>query len=142
MTMSALTFRTTTTATPVPPRVRLRRWLALDAVVTGGNALAYLAAAGPLGRLLGLDTALVAGIGAFLLVFAGGVGWLATRAEPPVLPVRLVIEANAAWVVAGLGSLALGLGPSTAGAVWIPAQAAVVAALAALQYAALRAARA
>ncbi|WP_059006003.1 hypothetical protein [Streptomyces specialis] len=140
--MSALTFRTATpTASPVTPPVRLRRWLALDAVVTGGNALAYLLAAGPVGRLLGLSTGLIAGVGAFLLVFAGGVAWLATRPEPPVLPVKLVIEANAAWVVASSAALALGLGPSTAGAVWIPAQAAGVAAFAALQYTALRADR-
>ncbi|MDT0322185.1 hypothetical protein [Streptomyces millisiae] len=133
--MSALAF----TTTPATPELRLRRWLALDAVVTGGNALAYLAAAGPVGRLLGLDTALIAGVGAFLLLFAAGVGWLASRPEPPVTAVRCVIEANAAWAVTSLAAVVLWLGPSTAGAVWIPAQALVVAALAAAQYAALRA---
>lgn len=35
------------------PRLMLRRFLALDAAVTGANALAYLALSGPLGRCLG-----------------------------------------------------------------------------------------
>jgi hypothetical protein len=132
--MSALTF----TTAPATPLLWLRRWLALDALVTGANALAYLLAAGPLGRLLGLDTALVAGVGAFLLLYAAGVGLLARRPEPPVLGVRCVIEANAAWVAVSLAAL-LWLGPDPAGVVWIPVQAAVVGTLAALQYGALRA---
>ncbi|MEO3752159.1 hypothetical protein [Streptomyces sp. B6B3] len=125
--------------TPASPRVWLRRWLTLDAVVTGGNALVYLAAAGPVGRLLGLDTGLLVGLGAFLLGYAAVVGWLASRREPATAAVWCVIEANVAWSVASLVALALWLDPDAPGAVWIPAQAAVVAAFAALQYRALRA---
>ncbi len=45
---AALAARTT------EPHVMLRRFLALDALVTGVNAVAYLAASGPLARFLGV----------------------------------------------------------------------------------------
>lgn len=61
----------------------LRVALKLDAVVTGGNGLAYVTLAGPLDELLGLSPALLRGAGAFLLVFAALV-WLAgSRDEIP-----------------------------------------------------------
>jgi hypothetical protein len=127
------------TADGVSPRVWLRRWLAIDAIATGANAVAYLLATGPVGRLLGLESALLIGVGAFLLPYAAIVGWLAYRQDPPALAVRCVVEANLVWVVASLAALALWLDPSTTGGVYIPTQAAAVAALAALQYGALRA---
>lgn len=37
------------------PQVAVRRFLALDAVVTGGNGIAYAVASGPLGEFLGVD---------------------------------------------------------------------------------------
>ncbi|MGW1891342.1 hypothetical protein ACWCP6_13970 [Streptomyces sp. NPDC002004] len=137
--MSAL--QLATLARTSEPATMLRRFLALDAVVTTGNGLAYLVASGPLGRLLGVDGGLLLGIGAFLAVFGAGVGVLAARTGPPVLPVRAVVEANAAWALLSLVALFAWLSPTTAGAVWIPAQAVTVAGFAALQYAALRAAR-
>src|ERR671922_1054011 len=100
------------------PHVWLRRWLALDAAVCAANALAYLLAAGPLGRLLGLDAGLLAGLGAFLLLYGAAVGWLARRQQPRPLAVTRVVEANLAWAVASLAALAW-LEPTTAGAVWI-----------------------
>ncbi|MEU9793129.1 hypothetical protein AB0E27_21300 [Streptomyces sparsogenes] len=123
------------------PQTMLRRFLALDAVVTTGNGLAYLAASGPLGRFLGMGQGLLLGLGAFLTLFGAGVGILATRKSPPVLPVRAVIESNVAWAVVSLIALATWLAPTTAGAVWIPLQAVTVGGFAALQYAALRATR-
>jgi hypothetical protein len=123
------------------PRFLLRRWLALDAAVTIANALAYLLAAGPVGRLLGVDGGLLAGLGTFLLLYGAAVGWLARVPEPRPVAVVCVVEANLAWTVASLAALTLWLDPSTAGTVWIPAQAAVVATLAAAQYLALRATR-
>ncbi|MFD5221469.1 hypothetical protein [Streptomyces tendae] len=66
------------------PRLMLRRFLALDAVVTGANALAYLALSGPLGRYLGAGSGLLLALGAFLAVYAGCVGLLAARPRPPV----------------------------------------------------------
>ncbi|MEV8592861.1 hypothetical protein [Streptomyces sp. NPDC052012] len=121
------------------PQAVLRRFLALDAAVTGANALAYLALSGPLGRFLGVDAALLLGLGAFLAVYAAGVGLLAARRHPPALGVRAVVEANLAWSAVSLAALALWLTPSTAGAVWTVLQALTVAAFALLQHMALRA---
>ncbi|CCK26276.1 hypothetical protein BN159_1897 [Streptomyces davaonensis JCM 4913] len=121
------------------PRTVLRRFLALDAVVTGANALAYLAVSGPLGDLFGVDRALLLELGVFLAVYAGAVGWLASRPEPAVLPVRVVIEANFAWAALSLVALAVWLSPTTTGAVWTVLQALTVAGFAALQHLALKA---
>ncbi|MET9800598.1 hypothetical protein [Streptomyces sp. NPDC006368] len=121
------------------PQTMLRRFLALDAVVTGANGLAYAVASAPLGRLLGVDASLLLGLGLFLTGFAAAVGYLASRPQPPATPVRLVIDANAVWAVLSVVALVAWLSPSTAGAVWIPAQAVTVAAFAALQWCALRA---
>ncbi|MGW0840574.1 hypothetical protein ACWD26_10480 [Streptomyces sp. NPDC002787] len=121
------------------PRTMLRRFLTADAAVTGANALAYLLASGPLGRFLGVDPALLVVLGAFLAVYAAGVGLLASRERPPRPPVRAVIEANLAWSALSVVALVLWLTPSTAGAVWTLLQAATVAGFAAVQYVALRA---
>ncbi|MEV7081083.1 hypothetical protein AB0N88_21515 [Streptomyces sp. NPDC093516] len=121
------------------PQAALRRFLALDAVVTGANALAYLALSGPLGRFLGVDAALLLALGAFLAVYATGVGLLASRRRPPAPGVRTVVEANLAWAVLSLAALALWLSPSTAGAVWTVLQALTVAGFAALQHLSLKA---
>jgi hypothetical protein len=116
----------------------LRRFLALDAVVTTANGVAYVAASGPLGRLLGVDPGLLLALGVFLVLFGAGVGVLAGRRRPAVLAVRAVIEANLIWAALSLVALAVWLSPTTAGAVWVPLQAVTVAGFAALQYAALR----
>ncbi|MFJ8463915.1 hypothetical protein [Streptomyces swartbergensis] len=120
------------------PQSMLRRFLALDAAVTGANALAYLAFSGPLGRFLGVDSTLLLALGAFLTAYAAGVGLLAARRQPPALGVRAVVEANLAWTAVSLTALALWLTPSTAGAVWTVLQSLTVAGFAALQYRALR----
>ncbi|MET9442685.1 hypothetical protein [Streptomyces sp. NPDC006610] len=122
------------------PVTLLRRFLALDAVVTTANGLAYLVASGPLGRLLGVDSGLLLGIGAFLVLFGAGVGSVAARRLPPALAVKWVVEANLAWAVASLVALFAWFDASLAGTVWIPAQALTVAGFAALQHMALRAA--
>ncbi|KOU77918.1 membrane protein [Streptomyces sp. MMG1533] len=120
------------------PHTMLRRFLALDAVVTGVNGLAYLAASGPLGRFLGAGSGLLLGLGVFLVVYAAAVGLLAARARPAALPVRAVIEANLAWAALSFVALGLWLSPTTAGAVWTVLQALTVAGFALLQHAALR----
>ncbi|MFD7433796.1 hypothetical protein [Streptomyces sp. NPDC059861] len=120
------------------PQTALSRFLAVDAVVTGANGVAYLVASGPLGRLLGVDPGLLVVLGAVLVAYAGGVALLASRPRPAALPVRAVIETNLAWAVLSVLALALWLTPSTAGAVWGVFQAVVVAGFAALQHAALR----
>ncbi|GHG30436.1 MULTISPECIES: hypothetical protein [Streptomyces] len=122
------------------PQSMVRRFLALDAVVTGANGLAYALASGPLGELLGVDSALLLGLGLFLTAFAAGVGWLASRPQPPALAVKLVVDANLLWAVLSLVALAAWLDPTTAGLVWTPMQAGTVAGFAVLQWSALRAA--
>ncbi|MFG2868337.1 hypothetical protein [Streptomyces sp. NPDC048338] len=124
------------------PQVAVRRFLALDAVVTGGNGLAYVAASGPLGELLGIGSRLLFGLGLFLTAFAAGVAWLASRRRPPALGVKLVVDANVLWAALSLVALVGWLEPGTAGLVWVPMQAATVAGFAALQWTALRAASA
>ncbi|MGW0395982.1 hypothetical protein ACWDYJ_35010 [Streptomyces sp. NPDC003042] len=122
------------------PHTALRRFLALDAVVTTGNGLAYAAFPAPLGRLLGVDPTTLLALGVFLALFGAGVGLLASRPRPAAFPVKLVIEANYAWAALSLAALALWLPPTTAGGVWIPVQALTVASFALLQQLALRAA--
>ncbi|MFJ8692981.1 hypothetical protein [Streptomyces roseolilacinus] len=121
------------------PRAMLRRFLALDAVVTGANGLAYAAASGPLGRLLGVDATLLLALGVFLTAYAAAVAVLASRRRPPAAAVTAVVDVNAVWAVLSLVALVAWLEPSTAGAVWIPVQAATVAAFAVLQWTSLRA---
>ncbi|MFE0170993.1 hypothetical protein ACFWZ2_01645 [Streptomyces sp. NPDC059002] len=131
-------FQLTALARTTDPQLMLRRFLALDAVVTTGNGLAYAAASGPLGRFLGVDSGLLLVLGVFLALYGAGVGYLASRKSPPTLPVRAVIELNAAWALLSIVALVAWLSPGTAGAVWIPLQALTVGGFAALQYAALR----
>jgi len=121
------------------PRTMLRRLLALDAAVTGTNAPAYLAVSGPLGDLLGADPGLLLALGAFLALYAAGVGLVASRPHPAALHVRVVVEANLAWTAVSFLTLALWLNPTTTGAVWTVLQAVTVAGFAALQHMALKA---
>ncbi|MFD0369155.1 hypothetical protein [Streptomyces sp. NPDC059071] len=121
------------------PRSMVRRFLALDAVVTGANGLAYAVASGPLGELLGVERGLLFELGLFLTVYAAGVGLLASRPQPPVLGVKAVVDVNLLWTVLSVVALVAWLEPTTAGAVWTLLQAGTVAGFAALQWAALRA---
>ncbi|MFE2288033.1 hypothetical protein ACFXDJ_28190 [Streptomyces sp. NPDC059443] len=129
----------TAVARTTVPQAALRRFLALDAVVTTGNGLAYAAFSAPLGRLLGIGQGLLLELGLFLVLFGAGVGLLASRRQPPAFPVRFVIEANYAWAALSLVALVVWFAPTTAGAVWIPAQALTVASFGLLQQLALRA---
>ncbi|MFI0986573.1 hypothetical protein [Streptomyces exfoliatus] len=121
------------------PQSAVRRFLALDAVVTGANGVAYAAASGPLGDLLGIDAGLLFELGLFLTLFAAGVGWLASRPQPPALAVKLVVDLNVLWAVLSVVALVAWLEPTTAGLVWTPMQAVTVAGFAVLQWTALRA---
>ncbi|MGW6707076.1 hypothetical protein ACWGDE_19595 [Streptomyces sp. NPDC054956] len=121
------------------PQTALRRVLALDAVVTGANGLAYAAFSAPLGRLLGVGQGLLLELGVLLALYGAGVGLLASRRRPQAFPVKLVIETNYVWAALSLVALVVWFTPTAAGAVWIPAQALTVAGFALLQQLALRA---
>jgi len=129
----------TALARTTDPHTVLRRFLALDAVVTGANGIAYLAASGPLGRFLGVGPGLLLALGAVLAVYGAAVGLLASRARPAALPVWAVIGTNLAWTVLSCIALAVWLSPSPAGAVWTVLQALAVAGFAVLQRLALKA---
>ncbi|MBW5486881.1 hypothetical protein [Streptomyces bambusae] len=120
------------------PQTALRRFLALDSVVTTANGLAYLAFSAPLGRLLGIGQGLLLDLGILLVAYGSAVGWLASRRRPSAFAVKAVVETNYVWAVVSLVALVAWLSPTTAGTVWIPAQALTVAAFAVLQQLALR----
>ena len=139
MTTSQTTARLGTAATNSSAARPLRLFLGLDAIVTGGNGLIYLAAAGPVGDLLDMDAGLLRGIGAFLTVYGLLVGLLARQNVPSAAATKLVIEANLIWAVASIATAVFGwFDPNTIGTVWIPMQALVVGAFAVLQISGLR----
>jgi hypothetical protein len=120
----------------------LRTALKLDAVVTGANGAAYLVAAGPLEDLLGLEPALLRGIGAFLLLFSAAVWAVASRPQVSSTAALVVIAANVLWAADSIALLAGGITePNTFGGIWIVLQALVVAGFAGLQAATRGAAR-
>lgn len=112
----------------------LRTALKLDALVTGANGAAYLAAAGPLEDLLGLSPALLRGIGASLLVFSTAVWIVGSRPQVSASAALAVIAVNVLWVADSIVFLASGhSNPTTFGGIWIVMQALVVAGFAGLQ---------
>ncbi|WP_157253339.1 hypothetical protein [Nonomuraea typhae] len=120
----------------------LRTVLAADALVTGANGLAYLAAAPLIGELLGPDAGLLRGLGAFLLVYGAAVALLAARREVSPAGTRIVIALNVAWTLGSIAAVVLGLLEfTTIGAVWAIAQALAVGVFAELQIVGLRKAR-
>jgi hypothetical protein len=119
--------------------IDLRLILKLDAVVTGVNGIAYLALAGPLEDLLGVAPELTRPIGAFLVLFAAAVWFVATRPVVPRLAAADIAAANALWAFGSLVFAAAGASsPTTVGTVWIVLQALVVGGFAALQALAMR----
>lgn len=112
----------------------LRLVLRLDAAVTAANGAAYLALAGPLEDLLGLEPSLLRPVGALLLVFAAAV-WLVAGQRPiQRAPVLAVVAVNGLWVAGSLAHAGFGWGsPEAAGTVWVALQALVVAAFAEVQ---------
>jgi hypothetical protein len=119
--------------------IDLRLILKLDAVVTGVNGIAYLALAGPLEDLLGVAPELTRPIGAFLVLFAAAVWFVATRPVVPRMAVADIAAANAVWAVGSVAFAATGASsPTTVGTVWIVLQALVVGGFAALQALAMR----
>ncbi|GAB3195951.1 hypothetical protein GCM10027261_17500 [Geodermatophilus arenarius] len=129
----------TTTVPTRRPLDLLRVALRLDAVVTGANGLAYLAAAPLLSDLLGVPAGALRGLGAFLAVFAAGVALVAARPRVPRGAAEVVVGANALWAAGSVVAVVAGRFDLTAaGTVWVLLQAAVVAGFAALQLTALR----
>ncbi|MFI6484603.1 hypothetical protein ACIBH1_42250 [Nonomuraea sp. NPDC050663] len=117
----------------------LRLALVVDAVVTGGNGLAYLTAAPLVSEFIGTDVTLLRGIGAFLTVYGVAVGFLGTRRTVHRAATQAVIGLNMAWTLASILAVVTGLLEfTTVGAVWAITQALTVAAFAELQIIGLR----
>ena len=108
--------------------------LKLDAVVTSFNGIAYLALAAWLKTFLGVETAVLYPVGAFLFVFGVGVFVVGTRETLNRNAIAAIAAANFLWAVLSIGVLISGvLSPTGVGAVWIALQALVVAVFAGLQ---------
>lgn len=117
----------------------LRLALLADAAASGAVGLLLTAAAGPLDPLLGLPGPLLRGVGLVLLLWTVGVGWLATRAEPPRAAVLAVVVVNLLWVADSVLLLAFGpVDPTALGTAFVLAQALAVLGFAAAQWLGLR----
>ncbi|MGW5053103.1 hypothetical protein [Actinokineospora sp. NPDC004072] len=117
----------------------LRRFLALDAVVTTGNGLIYLLFSSWAASLLGVDATALVVIGAFLTAFGLGVGALAISATPSTAGTTVVADVNILWAVGSIVVAAFGImGANTIGTLWTIAQALVVGLFAVLQLWALK----
>ena len=127
------------TTTALAPRPLLPLALRLDAVVTGLNGAAYLAAAPLMEDLLGLPAGPMRVVGAFLLLFAVAVWAVGSRTPVDRRAAGAVVVLHELWVVSSLLTAVTGLGsPGAVGTTWIVLQAVVVAGFAALQTVGLR----
>jgi hypothetical protein len=123
----------------LPRETVLRLTLRVDAIVTGANGLAYLAAAGALDSVLGVPAGFLRGIGAFLIVFALGVWAISARPTVGRGAVVAVVAANAAWAATSVVfAVADWHTPTVGGTVWTLLQAVTVGGFAAAQLWALR----
>lgn len=122
----------------VSPRF-LSRVIWADATSCAATGALQLTLADALAPWTGLPASLLAGTGAFLLVYAGALVWLARQPGPPRSLIRLVILGNLGWAVACGALPMMGVGPLTGwGIAWLAAQVVVVLVLADLQWAGLR----
>lgn len=119
----------------------LRRILAIDALSCTILGPAMGLGAGMLAPLFGLPEALVRGAGLALLPLALFIGWLASRAAPPVALVWLVIVGNLGWTVESFITIAQADAITPLGTAFVAAQALAVLGLAAMEYAGVRRSR-
>lgn len=113
-------------------------WFDAATCLAMGGLLAV--ANGPLTGLLGLPAMLLQGCVILLVVFAGVIAFVATRANP-VTGTRLIAIGNIAWVIAGFVFIAgPWVEPTALGIAFVAVQAVAVAGLAVLELAAIRSA--
>lgn len=118
---------------------RRRLWFGLDAVVTGVNAVAYLALGGWLADQLGGSATTYRAAGTGLLVFAAAVAAYAAGRERHSAAGWGIVAVNVSWVLGSLAVAAAGLGTFDGlGRTWIALQAVVVTALTVMQARSLR----
>lgn len=115
-----------------------RRWLVLDALLSGVSGVVLLAGAPALDGVLGPSTGVLLGLGAFFVLYAASLVVLA-RIGSPRTAVRVVAVGNLGWVGLSLGVvLSDALGLTTAGTVVAVLQAVAIAVVADLQLLAAR----
>jgi hypothetical protein len=121
------------------PPVLLRRALLLDAVASGGTALAMIAVANYVEGLLGLPAALLRGAGLVLIPYVAFVVYAATQSTILRPAVWTIVTANMLWAAASAFLLMSGwVAPTPLGYAFVIFQALVVALLGELQYTGLR----
>jgi hypothetical protein len=117
----------------------LRNVLFADAASCLATGALQLGFTSQLAQLLNLPAMLLTGTGAFLLVYAATVAFVASRDPLPRPLVWMFVIGNLGWAVACVALLASGwLQPTGLGMAWVLAQAACVAVLAELQWTGLR----
>lgn len=120
----------------------LRLALRLDAVATGAVGAAALIGCAALDSVLGLPVAFLAGIGAFLVLYAVFAAWVGSARAPRRTAVWTVIGSNLGWFALSVVTAAAGwLDPTGLGTALIVVQAVAVLGFADLQLYALRKAR-
>ena len=119
----------------------LKRVLLLDAISCLGMAALLLPGASLLAPLLGLDRGLLIGAGALLAPLGLFILWIATRRSLYFWLVYLVVVGNLMWTIESFLLLTVAAGVTAIGIAFVSGQAAVVAALAALEYVGVRRAR-
>lgn len=123
--------------TAASPTAR-RRWLLLDALLSGVSGVALLAGATALDGVLGPSTGVLLGLGVFFVLYAASLVVLA-RIGAPRGVVRVVAVGNLGWVGLSIGVVLAGtLGLTTAGTVVAVLQAVAIAVVADLQLLAAR----
>lgn len=119
--------------------VTVRRWLLLDAIISGATGLLMFGGAAVLGGILALPQPLLRYAGLSLLPFAAFVAYLAALDRPRRTAVWAVVAINALWALGSIGLLLGGsVTPNVLGYAFVVFQAVVVAAFGELQYFALR----
>lgn len=120
----------------------LRTVIGLDAAACGLMGAAFTFESGLLSGLLGLSPAFMQPVGLFLLVYAAGLVFLASRSALSRGAVWALLAFNAAWAVESFAIMALGwVQPTMIGVGFIAAQAVAALVVADLQYIVLRRAR-
>lgn len=122
---------------PTPSPLPLRRILLLDAATCAAMGAALALASGPVARLTRLPEPLLLGAGLALLPVAGVMALVALR-RPGGLAAWLVVLGNALWVAASLALLLGPVAPNALGVAFVLLQAAAVAGLAWVEALALR----
>jgi hypothetical protein len=121
------------------PPVLLRRALLADVAISGAFGVLLIVAAGPLSGLLEIPVSVLRWAGIILMPYVALVDYVGTRPNISSTGAWLVVDLNVVWVIASVLLLVVGyISPNALGSIFVIAQALVVGALGAFQFAGLR----